>query len=112
LLVGGVLKGYAKGGLDKIDYTGGDKDGVKYRDQQPFPPTPNCVSGLYFSELPPVDFREIGEHNQKHHRIFDSVDIGPEYPQKREKPNLVLLEFQDVEKNNNEKIGKEVRPHR
>ena len=40
------------------------------------------------------------------------MEIGPENPQKREEPDLVPLELQDVEKNDDEKVGKKVRPHR
>src|SRR3989304_3647788 len=116
MLVGGVLKVYAKGGLDEFDHTGGDKDGVKNRDQKPFFFFPHYITGrycssMYFSVLAPVGFREIGKDNKEHHRVFDPVDIGPEDSQKREEPDLLPLEFQNVEKNDDEKVGKEVRPH-
>ena len=45
MLVGGVLKGYTKGSLDEVDHTGGDKDGVKYQDQQPSLVTVLALSG-------------------------------------------------------------------
>jgi len=38
------------------------------------------------------------------------VEIRPAYPQKREKPDLVPFEFQNVEKNNDEKIRKKMWP--
>ena len=112
VLVGSVLKGDAKGRLEKFDHTGGDEDGVKHRDQQPFFFFPHCIPGWYFSELAPVDFREVGKDNQKHHRVFDPVDIGPEYPQKREEPYLVPIEFQDIEKYDDKQVRKKMRPHR
>jgi len=40
------------------------------------------------------------------------VNVGPENPHKRKKPNLVLLKLQDIKKNDDEKIGKEVRTYR
>ncbi|MBU1398535.1 MAG: hypothetical protein KKH85_06555, partial [Proteobacteria bacterium] len=66
---------------------------------------------MNFSELPPEGFRKVSEDNQEHHRVFDPVEIGPENPQKGEEPYLVPFKFQDVEKNDDEKVGKEVRSH-
>jgi len=40
------------------------------------------------------------------------VDIGPEDTQKREEPDLVPPELQDIKKSANEQVGKEVGPHR
>ena len=112
MLEGGVLKGCAKWRLDELDHTGCDEDGVKHSDHQPIFFFPPCVPGGHFSELPPVDFREVSKYNQEHHRVFNPVKIRPEYPQQRKEPDLLPLEFQDVEKNDDEKVGKEVRPHR
>jgi len=112
MLVGGVLKRYVKRGLNEFDHAGGDKDGIKNRDQKPFFFFPNSIPGGCFSELPPVDFREVGKDNQKHYRVFDPVEIGPEDPKKWEEPDLTPLEFQDVEKSADEKVRKKVRPHR
>jgi len=112
MLIGGVLEGRAEWRLDEFYHARGDEDGVKYSDQKPIFFFTRRVPDREFSELSPEDFREVGEDDQEHHRVFDPVDIGPEDPQQREEPYLVPLELQDVEKNDDEKVGKEVWPHR
>ena len=105
------MKRHIKRDLDEPDNLRSGKDGVKNRDQEPFVFFAQLRTSPRFSQLMIVIFSQIGKDDQKHHRIFNAVDIGPENSQDRQKPYFFLFVFQNIEENDNEKIGKKVRTH-
>ena len=111
MLIRSVLKGYGKGDLYEFDHTGCDKNGVKNRYQKPLCFFIRRVPWRVFSELAVVDFRQVREDDEEHHRVFDAVEIGPEDTQEWEQPDLVPSAFQDIEKDNDKQVGEKMGPY-
>ena len=94
--------------LDERDDPRGKENGVDRKNHDPSGSLSIAGRRGGFFPLPVIHFRQIREDNQDHYRIFDAVEIAPQDTQKGEYPDLVPPPLQNVEKNDDEQIGKEV----